>query len=121
MPWWVWVIIGVAIVVAPLLIGLLFSGQAMSGSGGGGAGVFGVFDEVFSPARHSATQEREQQQLRREDAGVPDDLDPTRARHVAHHPGDHEIRHPEMIPTTSTEPTHTRSQAPPPGWLHGQS
>lgn len=121
MTWYVWVIVGVAVVVLPLLIGLLFSGQGMSGGGGGGAGVFGAFEEAFSPARHAATQEREQQKLVRAEAASPDDEDPSthtepaRPAASAAHP-----LHPDAIPQASPEPGHTLRTAPPPGWLSGK-
>lgn len=140
MPTWIlWVAFGVAIVVIPIVIGMVFSsGRNMyGGPGTSGGGMFGPFEEIFAPSRHEAGKELEQQKLRRADAGAPDGPNPGTDPESASE-SDSESTHvvdastrdhrrtaaaapkPVVGPGMSDDPAHIVTNAPPAGWLDGK-
>lgn len=136
MPSWIlWVAFGLAVVVTPIVIGMVFSsGRNMyGGPGTSGGGMFGPFEEIFAPSRHEAGKELEQQKLRRADAGAPDgppgaesETDPaSESRKVVDPPTRVQPRptspapKPALGPSVSDDPDHIVTSAPPAGWLDG--
>lgn len=137
MPTWIlWVAFGVAIIVIPIVIGMVFSsGRNMyGGPGTSGGGMFGPFEEIFAPSRHEAGKELEQQKLRRADAGAPDGPNPgaesepepagesthvVEPSHRAQPSSALPAPKPVVGPGMSDDPDHIVTNAPPAGWLDG--
>ncbi len=125
MSWIVWVAVGVAIIVLPIVIGMVFSsGRNMyGGPGTSGGGMFGPFEEIFAPSRHEAGQELEKQKLRRADVGSPDGPNPGAEPTGA--PAEESplarTEQPAARPGMSDDPDHFVTDAPPPGWLDGST